>query len=83
MMIAVYARKPYENSSFPITPALSANGSVFWKHPEVARSEMDGTSDPVSLISDPPKKFPNPTPKVVIVRPVTFWFALRLTVRKQ
>ena len=44
---------------------------------------MDGTSDPVSLINDPPKKFPNPTPKVVIARPVTFWFALRLTVRKQ
>ena len=25
-----------------------------------------------SLISDPPKKLPKPTPKVVIARPVTF-----------
>ena len=44
---------------------------------------MEGTSLPVSLIREPPKKLPMPTPKVVMVRPVTFWFARRVTVRKQ
>ena len=42
---------------------------------------MDGTELPVSFMRDPPKKFPTPTPKVVMARPVTFWFALRVTVR--
>ena len=44
---------------------------------------IEGTSLEVSLIREPPKKFPKPTPKVVIARPVTFWFALKVTVRKQ
>ena len=44
---------------------------------------MEGTSLFTSLIRDPPKKLPKPTPKVVIARPVTFWFARRVTVRKQ
>ena len=38
---------------------------------------------PLSLIRLPPKKLPKPTPKVVIARPVTFWLARRVTVRKQ
>ena len=38
---------------------------------------------PKKLSSEPPKKLPTPTPKVVSARPVTFWFALRVTVRKQ
>ena len=44
---------------------------------------MEGTSLPVSLIREPPKKLPKPTPKVVMERPVTFWLARRFTVRKQ
>ena len=44
---------------------------------------MEGTSLFTNLIRDPPKKLPKPTPKVVIARPVTFWFARRVTVRKQ
>ena len=44
---------------------------------------MEGTSLPVSFMSDPPKKLPKPTPNVVMARPVTFWFALSVTVRKQ
>ena len=30
-----------------------------------------------------PKKLATPIPKVVRARPVTFWFALKVTVRKQ
>ena len=44
---------------------------------------MEGTSLFTSLIREPPKKLPKPTPKVVMARPVTFWFARRVTVRKQ
>ena len=33
---------------------------------------MEGTSLPVSFIREPPKKFPNPIPKVVRASPVTF-----------
>ena len=44
---------------------------------------MDGTSLSTSLIREPPKKLPKPTPKVVMARPVTFWLARRVTVRKQ
>ena len=44
---------------------------------------MDGTWAPVSLMSEPPKKLPKPTPKVVMARPVTFWLARSVTVRKQ
>ena len=44
---------------------------------------MDGRLLPDSLMSEPPKKLPKPTPKVVRARPVTFWFARRVTVRKQ
>ena len=33
---------------------------------------IEGTSLSTSLINEPPKKFPNPTPKVVRARPVTF-----------
>ena len=44
---------------------------------------MEGISLPVSLMSEPPKKLPMPTPKVVMARPVTFWLARRVTVRKQ
>ena len=44
---------------------------------------MDGRLLPESFISEPPKKLPKPTPKVVRARPVTFWFARRVTVRKQ
>ena len=35
---------------------------------------------PDSLVSDPPKKLPRPTPKVVSARPDTFWLARRVTV---
>ena len=44
---------------------------------------IEGSSLPESLISDPPKKLPKPTPKVVSARPVTFWLARSVTVRKQ
>ena len=44
---------------------------------------MEGTSLSVSLMSEPPKKLPMPTPKVVMARPVTFWLARSVTVRKQ
>ena len=44
---------------------------------------MEGTSLLVSLMREPPKKLPTPTPKVVMARPVTFWLARRVTVRKQ
>ena len=44
---------------------------------------MEGTSLSVSFIREPPKKLPKPTPKVVMARPVTFWLARRVTVRKQ
>ena len=44
---------------------------------------MDGTSLPVSLMSEPPKKLPTPTPNVVSARPITFWLARSVTVRKQ
>ena len=46
-------------------------------------SAIEGTSEPVSLMREPPKKLPKPMPKVVIARPVTFWFARSVTVRKQ
>ena len=49
----------------------------------VADRAMFGTSLPVSLMSEPPKKLPKPTPKVVMARPVTFWLARSVTVRKQ
>ena len=44
---------------------------------------MEGTSLFTNLIREPPKKLPKPTPKVVMARPVTFWFARSVTVRKQ
>ena len=44
---------------------------------------IEGSSLPESLIRDPPKKLPKPTPKVVRARPVTFWLARSVTVRKQ
>ena len=44
---------------------------------------MEGTSLPVSLMREPPKKLPTPTPKVVMARPVTFWLARRVTVSRQ
>ena len=53
-------------------------GSFFYEHsiPEGASMNgvlaIDGTSLLTSLIRDPPKKLPKPTPKVVIARPVTF-----------
>ena len=59
-----------------------AKGSALAKHALVLERAIDGTSLPVSLIREPPKKLPKPTPNVVIARPVTFWFALSVTVRK-
>ena len=43
----------------------------------------DGMSLPVSCTIEAPKKLPNPTPKVVMAKPVTFWLARRVTVKKQ
>ena len=80
--IATYVMKLYDRSSLPTTPALLANGRVALKALLVAERAIDGTSLPVSLIREPPKKLPKPTPNVVIARPVTFWFALSVTVRK-
>ena len=66
----------------PKRPRLSAKGSfVLYARPVLMR-EMEPLS-PKKLSSEPPKKLPTPTPKVVSARPVTFWFALRVTVRKQ
>ncbi len=58
-------------------------GRAFLNTLEVALRAMEGTSAPVSLMREPPKKLPKPTPKVVMARPVTFWLARRVTVRKQ
>ena len=44
-------------------------------------SEIEPLS-PKKLRSEPPKKLPMPTPNVVSARPVTFWFALSVIVRK-
>ena len=60
-----------------------ANGSEAAKKRFVFDRTMLGTSLPVSLMRLPPKKLPKPTPKVVMARPVTFWFARSVTVRKQ
>ena len=58
-------------------------GSVVLKQILVLVRAMEGTLLPVSLMREPPKKLPTPTPKVVMARPVTFWLARRVTVRKQ
>ncbi len=50
---------------------------------EVALRAIEGTSEPVSLIREPPKKLPKPTPKVVMASPVTFWLARKVTVSTQ
>ena len=67
----------------PNHPVVFANGRQVRNALLVFDRAMDGTSLPVSLMREPPKKFPKPTPKVVMARPVTFWLARRLTVRKQ
>ena len=67
----------------PNQPSSDAKGRERLKYELVAESAMDGTSLPVSLMSEPPKKLPKPTPKVVMARPVTFWLARSVTVRKQ
>ena len=36
---------------------------------------------PESFIIEPPKKFATPVPKIVSVRPVTFWFTFWVTVK--
>ena len=56
----------------PKSPREPAKGSVFLKTALVLVNATEGTSLPVNLISEPPKKLPKPTPKVVIARPVTF-----------
>ena len=52
------------------------NGSFFRNALAVTAVEIWPTP-PASLESDPPKKLPRPTPKVVRARPVTFWLARR------
>ena len=51
---------------------VSAKGNVALKKLLVVVNVIEGTSESTSLISEPPKKLPKPTPKVVIARPVTF-----------
>ena len=67
----------------PSAPRLSAKGSLAVKYELVAVRASEGTSLSVSFMSEPPKKLPKPTPKVVMARPVTFWLARSVTVRKQ
>ena len=67
----------------PNQPRSAAKGRDFLKQALVADRAMEGTSAPESLMREPPKKLPKPTPKVVMARPVTFWLARRVTVRKQ
>ncbi len=62
---------------------MVAKGSFFEKYELVAERAIEGTSAPDNLISEPPKKLPKPIPNVVMARPVTFWFALKVTVKKQ
>ena len=62
---------------------LSPAGRWRRKMFEVLVRMMEGSSLPESLMSEPPKKLPKPTPKVVSARPVTFWLARSVTVRKQ
>ena len=68
----IYARKLYDRKTSPNQPSLSAKGNVFLKQLDVAERVIDGSSDFVSFIREPPKKLPKPTPKVVSARPVTF-----------
>ena len=58
-------------------------GSALRKQLLVSVRMIEGSSLPESFMREPPKKLPKPTPKVVSARPVTFWLALRVTVRKQ
>ena len=67
----------------PITPSFSAKGKLVRKALLVAVRMIEGSSLPESLIREPPMKLPKPTPKVVSARPVTFWLARSVTVRKQ
>ena len=62
---------------------MSAPGTAVLKKLLVVVRATDGTSLPVSLMSEPPKKLPKPVPNVVSARPVTFWFARSVTVKKQ
>ena len=50
----------------------AAKGSVFLYAPAMSTSARYGTSLFTTLMSEPPKKLPKPTPKVVMARPVTF-----------
>ena len=72
IIIAAYARNPYERKSLPNQPVLSAPGRVVLKKPLVVVRATEGTSEPVILIREPPKKLPKPVPKVVSAKPVTF-----------
>ena len=67
----------------PNQPSLSAKGNWVLKAELVLESAIDGTSESTNLINEPPKKLPIPIPNVVRARPVTFWLALRVTVKKQ
>ena len=54
---------------------MSHRSGIGWRNaPAVAATEIWPTP-PESFDSDPPKKFPRPTPNVVSARPATFWFA--------
>ena len=81
MKIARYARNPNDRKVSPNSPSLLAKGSVALKHAPVRLSAMEPPS-PNSEESEPPKKLPTPTPNVVSARPVTFWLARSVTVRK-
>ena len=50
------------------------------EHPESYHSFRP--TPPASLLRLPPKKLPTPEPRIVRVRPVTFWFVRSVMVRK-
>ena len=62
-------------------PILARAGMYFRKAPEVTGTETWPTP-PASLFRLPPKKLATPEPKMVSVRPVTFWLQRRVMVRK-
>ena len=70
-MIAAYVKNPYERKIFENQSGLSEKTERL-KYALVFVRAIEGTSEPESLISEPPKKFPTPIPNVVIARPVTF-----------
>ena len=86
MAIAKYTIQLYWNSSFEI---ICSTGDALFLSPNrsscanAAFVTLETVTKPPALLpSSSPQKFASPVPKIVSVRPVTFWFARSVTVRK-